>query len=338
MNTIPLVRFVIAGRLRRSYVITPAGQVLLDIPGGGLFHAAVGMAIWENGIGLLGRAGEDYPRDWLYDANRRGMDTRGVHLLPEGVDLRHFVAYPDADTAVTENPMAQFARLNQPYPKTLLGYTPTPPQIDSRTRPNLLTLRQNDVPDDYLDATSAHLCPLDFLSHTLLPSVLRGGHINTLTLDPGAGYMNPTFWDDMPVLVSGLTAFLCSEEKLRSLFQGRSTEIWEMMETIAGYGAEIVVVKRGSKGQYLYDGGSRARWIVPAYPVTVVDPTGAGDAFCGGFLAGFQKTYDPLQAALHGNISSAMVMEGTHPFYALDALPGLPLARLDSLKDTVRKA
>jgi sugar/nucleoside kinase (ribokinase family) len=337
MSTLPLVRFVIAGQLRRNYVLTPAGKALLDIPGGGLFHAAAGMAIWEAGIGLVGRAGEDYPQEWISTAARRGFDTRGIRMLPEAIDLRYFVAYPEIDTAVIDNPVAQFAKLNLMYPKTLLGYTPSPPQIDSRTRPNILTLRQNDFPSDYLDATSAHLCPLDFLSHTLLPSVLRHGHIHTLTLDPSAGYMNPTFWDDIPVLVSGLTAFLCSEEKLVTLFQGRSSDIWEMVETIAGYGCEMVVVKRGNNGQYLYDAGSRSRWMIPAYPVTIVDPTGAGDAFCGGFLAGYRNTYDPLQAALYGNISSAMIMEGTNPFYALDALPGLPKARLDALKETVRK-
>ena len=50
--------------------------------------------------------------------------------------------------------------------------------------------------------------------------------------------------------------------------------------------------------------------MIPAYPVTIVDPTGAGDAFCGGVLAGYRNTYDPLQAAMYGNISSAMIMEG----------------------------
>ena len=114
-------------------------------------------------------------------------------------------------------------------------------------------------------------------------SILRQGHINTITLDPGENYMNPTFWDDIPILVNGLNAFLCSEEKVNNLFQGRSTDLWEMAETLAGYGCEMVVIKRGSRGQYLYDRGSRTRWIIPAYPVQVVDLTGAGDAFCGGF-------------------------------------------------------
>lgn len=338
MSTLPLLRFIIAGQLRRDYIITPQGKALLDVPGGGLLYAAAGMAVWESGIGLISRVGEDYPQEWLEKIAGLGFDTRGIRILPEAVDLRYFVAYPDGDQPVTDNPVLQFAKAGMPFPKTLLGYTPPTPQIDSRLRLSQLTIRQNDFPADYLDATAAHLCPMDFLSHTMLPSVLRKGSINTLTLDPGANYMTPTFWDDIPVLVNGLTAFLCSEEKMNALFSGSSTDLWEMAETLAGYGCEIIVIKRGSQGQYLYDHTSRTRWIIPAYPVQVEDPTGAGDAYCGGFLAGYRMNYDPLQAALAGSISAAMVIEGTNPFYAMDALPGLAKARMDALHDMVRKA
>lgn len=338
MSTLPLLRFVIAGQLRRNYIITTQNKAMLDIPGGGLLYAAAGMAIWSSGIGLIGRAGEDYPQDWLAGMARHSFDTRGIHVLPEAVDLRYFVAYPDSETKSTDNPVAHFARLGLPYPKTLLGYTPPSPQIDSRTQSTMLTIRQNDFPSDYLDATAAHLCPLDFMSHTLLPPVLRRGHITSITLDPGANYMNPTFWNDIPVLVNGLTAFLASEEKLNNLFQSRSTDLWEMAETLASYGCEIIVIKRGSRGQYLYNAASHERWIIPAYPVNVVDLTGAGDAFCGGFLSSYRGDYDPLRATMVGNISAAMTIEGAYPFYALDALPGLANARLEALKETIRKA
>jgi len=140
------------------------------------------------------------------------------------------------------------------------------------------------------------------------------------------------------MVVKGLTAFLTSEEKLRGLFQGRSTDLWEMAETIATFGCEIVVIKRQARGQFVYDHAGHKRWIVPAYPAQVVNPLGAGDAFCGGFLAGYRSSYDPLSATLHGNISASMVVEGNSPLYPLDALPGLAYARLDSLRSSVRTA
>lgn len=337
MKTIPVLLNIITGQLRRKFVITPQGKALIDIPGGGLLYAAAGMAIWDNGIGLISRVGEDYPQNWITRLSKQGFDTRGIRILPEAIDLRHFVAYQDSDTISTEDPVAHFARLGMPYPKALLGYNPDPPKKDPRTQPGILTIRQNDFPPDYLDATAAHLCPMDFLTHTLMPAVLRRGNIHTLTLDPSSQYMNPSFWEDIPVLLNGINAFLCSEEKIKSLFEGRSTDVWEMIETLAGYGCETIVVKRGSQGQYLYSAPNRSRWIVPAYPVQVMDPTGSGDAFCGGFLAGYRSSYDPLYATLTGCVSAAMVIEGTDPFFALDALPGLAKARVDALRDKVRK-
>jgi len=110
-----------------------------------------------------------------------------------------------------------------------------------------------------------------------------------------------------------------------------------MAEALAAYGCEMIVIKRGEGGQYLYDSAGRARWEVPAYPSRLVDPGGAGDAFCGGFLAGYRRSYDPLEATLYGNISASLVVEGTGPFYALDALPGLAQARLDALRQNVRR-
>jgi hypothetical protein len=337
MTTAPVLRFIIAGQLRRNYLLTPQDKALLDVPGGSLLYAAAGLSIWEAGVGLIARVGENYPQEWLSQVEARGFDVRGIRILSEEVDHRYFAAYPDPETCSTDNPVSHFARLGMPFPKALLGYIPPHPALDSRLRPNLLTIRQNDFPADYLDATAAHLCPMDYLSHILLPSILRQGQINTITIDPGDNYMNPVFWDDMPVLLNGLTAFLCSQQKLEGLFQGRTVDPWEMAEALANFGCEIIVIKRGSQGQYVYNHASRTRWIIPAYPVQMVDPTGADDAFGGGFLAGYRASYDPLYAAVTGSISASMVLEGTHPFYALDSLPGLAKARLEALRDRVRK-
>ena len=338
MNTTPLLSFLVAGQLRRNYILLNDGKALLDTPGGGLFFSAVGVGVWENGIGLIGRVGEDFPQQWLEQAAQKGFDRRGIHILPQSIDLRSFIAYTDQNTRLTDNPVSHFARLGLSFPKALLEYNDNPAQLDSRIRLTPLTLRLNDIPSDYLDATAAHLCPLDYVSHSLLPPTFRQGHINTITLDPSAGYMNPTYWDNIAALLTGITAFHVSEEKITSLFQGRSTDLWEMAETLAGYGCEIVVIKRGARGQYLYDGASHTRWIIPAYPARVVDLTGAGDAFCGGFLAGYHRMYDPLQAALFGNISASLVIEASGVFYALDTMPGLAEARRQALKDMVRKA
>ena len=337
-DSIPHLRYLVIGRLSRNFTILPDEQVIEDSPGGSALYAAAGSAVWETGIGMVARVGSDYPVEWINKLDRYHIDYRGIRRMADPVDMREFVAYPDLETRRADNPVGHFARLNLPFPKSLLGYTPVSASNDSRTRPTPLTIRSSDFPSDYLDATAAHICPLDFLSHTLLPPTLRQGHINTITLDPGEGYMNPTYWDDLPVIMNGLTAFICNEEKLASMFQGKTYDAWEMAEELSSHGCEVIIIKRGQRGQLVYERSSRSRWIVPAYPAKVCCPIGAGDAFSGGFLAGFRSTYDPLQAALQGNISASLVIESIDPFYAFDSLPGLPQARLDSLRDMVRKA
>jgi sugar/nucleoside kinase (ribokinase family) len=333
------LRYIIAGQLKRDFALIPSGKALVDVPGGNLIYAAAGFGVWEptEQVGLLARVGEDYPRDWLAAFSRRGFDVRGIRVLPEAIDLRSFYVYTDIYTRLIEDPAAHFTRLQQSFPKALLNYSPPRNTYDSHSTLTQTSLRQSDIPADYLDATAAHLCPIDFLTHTLLPAVLRQNGFTLVSLDPSPGTMTPNFWDDMPALVSGLTVFLPNEDEMRRLFHGRSTDLWQMMEAIADYGCEFVVVKRGERGQYLYDRATRSRWEVSAYPARVTNPTGAGDSFCGGFLAGYRRTYEPLQAVLYGGISASLTIEGSGAFYSLDALPGLAQARLEALRDGVRK-
>jgi sugar/nucleoside kinase (ribokinase family) len=150
--------------------------------------------------------------------------------------------------------------------------------------------------------------------------------------------MSPSFWEEIPQLLSGLTAFITRETEIRTLFQGRLTDVWEMAGVLGGFGPEFILIQMPSMGIYLYDRVNERRWVVPNYPVRMVDPTGGRDAFAGGFLAGYRQYYDPLEAALHGNISASLVVEGSGVFYALKAMPGLMDIRLTALRELVREA
>jgi hypothetical protein len=332
-------RFLLLGKLTRDFIILPNGKTLLDVSGGNVLYASIGLLIWEPEAkpGIVARVGEDYSQSWLNDFSDWGIDVRGVKILPRAVDVRSFSTFTDFATRFQDDPVTHFARLEQPFPKALLGYRVSNSKLDSRTVLLPTSLRQDDIPSEFMDTTTAHLCPIDFLSHSVLPAILRQSDFIIVTLDPSPGYMNPSSWDDLPAMLTGLTAFLPSEEELRSLFQGRSTDLWEMAEALTVYGCELVVIKRGINGQLLYDSSTRTRWEIPPYPTRMVNPVGAGDGFCGGFLTAFKRTYDPLEAALHGNISASLIIEGDPPNYALEALPGLAQARLEALRASVRK-
>jgi len=329
--------FIIAGHITREFILPPIGSPLLDAAGGSALYAAGGLSVWEKQIGLLARVGEDYPRPWLKAVAERGVDTTGIKILHQSLDLRSFFAYNEKFEIARGTAVSQFARRQLSFPKSLLGYQSPPEVRKDAMKSDVLSPLSIEIPAEYQQAQAIHLCPMDFVSHNQLFTAFKAGLVTTFTLDPSPGYMAPSFFRNLRVIVSGLTAFLPSEEELRALFWGETNDLWEMAAAVGAYGCEIVVIKRGALGQLVYDVPGKHKWEVPAYPSRMADPTGAGDAFCGGFLAGYKKTYNPLQAALYGNVSASLKVEGSGAFYPLDVMPGLAEARLSALKNLVRE-
>lgn len=69
-------------------------------------------------------------------------------------------------------------------------------------------------------------------------------------------------------------------------------------------GTSATVVKLGAKGCFV--GDAREGFSVPAFPVQVVDTTGAGDCFAGAFLAGLRRGLSPREAARLANAAGAL--------------------------------
>jgi sugar/nucleoside kinase (ribokinase family) len=331
--------FAIAGKLTREYLLPPAGTPLLDKPGGNLLYAAGGLAVWDESIGLIARVNENYPHEWLEELENRGFDIRGIRIHPEleQADLRSFIAYTDKNERSHSSAVSHFARRQLTFPKSLLGY-----QSPDEVRKNLrdtdpLAPAALDVPKAIRDVRYIHICPFDFTSQSQMVNLFGSGSDQTVTLDPGPLYMKPRFWRDLRIVLQGVTAFLPSEDEMRSLFWGETNDLWDMARRISEHGPQIVVIKRGALGQYVYKADTDQRFEIPAYSSRVADPTGAGDAFCGGFLAGMQRTNDPIVAATYGSVSASLKIEGSGPFYPLGVMPGLAEARLNALKEMARE-
>jgi hypothetical protein len=330
-------RYVIAGQLQREYILPPSGRPRLDKPGGSVLYAAAGVRVWESDIGLLSRVGEDYPQAWRRDFEMHGFDTAGIRIMPGNLDLRSFKAYSEDFVLSQGEPVAHFVRREIDYPKTLLGYKPFPESARDPRRADPQLPMVGDIPEEYLEASAVHLCPMAFISHGQLLSAFKTGSASTVTLDPSPEYMTPGFVKEIVGLLDGVTAFLPSQEELEKLYWGKTVDLWAIAEELGKLGPEMIVIKCGGRGQLLYDVLGKHRWEIPAYPSRVADPTGAGDALCGGFLAGYRTTYDPLEATLYGNVSASLNIGGSGAFYSLDVMPGLAQARLDVIRNLVRK-
>jgi len=85
-----LQRFVIAGCLKRDYILPISGPAQIDILGGNLPYAAVGLNLWGKTAGLLARVGKDFPLDDLDRLGTMGFNLSGIKVLSQPVDSRRF--------------------------------------------------------------------------------------------------------------------------------------------------------------------------------------------------------------------------------------------------------
>lgn len=112
-------------------------------------------------------------------------------------------------------------------------------------------------------------------------------------------------------VVSMIDLLFMNEAEIK-LFTGENN-IFKALKAVHQMGVKVGVIKRGEYGSLLSYEGQLA--FIPAYPVEdVVDPTGAGDSFAGGFLGNFsllgEFTLDNLKKSLiMGSVISSFVVE-----------------------------
>lgn len=326
---------VLVGRLRREFLLPNRTAPHLNQPGGNLSYAAASFLLWEGKPGLVSRVNKNFPTEWLEQFEGMGADISGIRQVNEPIDDRLFVTYTNDMQPRFENPITWFADRQLPFPPELLSYTPTIPHYCSKSEYRPDSIRVTDIPQPYLDVTAAHICPIDFISHKILPSMLKGGMVSTLTMRACNCYMDPSFWEEIRALISDVTAFMMTDIQALKLFQGRSVDLWEIAGILAGYGPEYILINAKDGTLLIYSRLQRKRWLISAYPGKPADPTGMLDAFDAGFLAGYRKEYDVIQAALCGLVSASFCVEGSGPFYLLECLPGLKEARLKVLGQQV---
>ena len=306
--------------MRIDYLITHAGEARVEMVGGNALYAAVGAAIWTGPIHLWARVGSNYPQNWLDKLPAQHIDITRLVRLDTTQDHRTFFAYQPDGRRDDTNAAAHFARIGQPLPSALQDYVHSTPGQDDPDNYEPLALRPADWPKAWQSVTAVHLSPLSLCTHRNVPSYLRQQGISQITLDPGERYMIPTRLAQIKQILPQVDVFLPSAMEIRSLF-GDDVALSEAALTLTGWGARWVVVKNGAKGVLLANGRTQTVTHFPAYhedaDARIIDVTGAGDSFCGGFMVGFVQTGDPAQAVAYGLVSASLVIEGYGALYAI---------------------
>ncbi len=127
------------------------------------------------------------------------------------------------------------------------------------------------------------------------------------------------FWiqnnlEELKQVLKATDIFIINENEARMI--SGELNINKAAKKVLAMGPKTLVIKRGEYGSFVYREGEDL-FFVPAYPLsTVIDPTGAGDTFAGGF-AGYlatSKDYNSFKeikkAMIYGAVTASFTVEG----------------------------
>jgi sugar/nucleoside kinase (ribokinase family) len=268
----------VLGNLTIDDVVAADGVVSLNMCGGNAIYAAVGARIWSDRVGLCARVGPDYPKQHLETLRREGIRLQLTQVatpsirnwaLYEGPDTRRFIAWLSSGSHLAQSPLP------------------------------------DELPPSACSVPICHIAPMPLSVQQQLVHHLRRGDC-MLLLDPHDEYLAGHERAVLELLAL-VTVFLPSRQEARLLFGRDAPE--DAARAFVAAGARVAVVKLGAEGSLVCEAGRLAVHHVPAVPVTVVDPTGAGDAYCGAFGVIYSPGHDALQAALHASVAASFVVE-----------------------------
>jgi sugar/nucleoside kinase (ribokinase family) len=289
---------VVLGNLLVDDVVFPDGRTRMAQPGGATLYMALGASLWGLRVGVVSWRGDDYPAWTLEELAARGIDLSGVALL------------------------------GKPGARTWLLYEGTRRQVVPRLdRPSHSEVSPTavQVPPEWSGARAFHLAPMPFEVQRGLVDALFERQGALVSLDPFIVIRADTR-EECQAVLARTDVFFLSEDEME--LAGDSDDPRPALRSLAGGRLRLLLFKRGARGGLLYDVREDRFVEWHAKADRVVDPTGAGDAFAGGFLAGWLHG-EPLERALErGIVSAGFAIEDWGPAGLLAATPGRAADRL----------
>lgn len=277
-----MTRLLAIGGLTIDWLQTPDGRFGPTL-GGNAAYAAIGGWLAGGAAEVVAVVGDDYPPELLRSLEMAGIGISSVRLSP-GPSFR--------------------VLLDESGPGRSIRYLPGSGRND----------RLDPVPSQLPDlraGDAAHICAISTDSQRAMIDALGG--VPTVTLDSVviAGEIEPDR-DELISLARRVSAFLPSQDEVAHHWPG---PIEQALGEIARAGIDRVVVKVGSAGAIGRDRGQTIH--VPVVPAVVLDPTGAGDAFCGAACVRLADHADFGDAMVWGAAAASVVIEGHGAAHAL---------------------
>lgn len=249
------MKLLVVGSVALDSIITPFGEAH-DALGGSAVYFSVAASLLT-GVRVVGVVGDDYPMEKLRAIGARGVDLTGIERAKgESFRWKGKYSFDLASRETLETRLGVFADFR---PRIPAAFSETPYVFLGNIHPDL---------------------QLGVLEQMKSPRLVACDTMN--------------FWitsapDRLLEVLKRVDLLIVNDEEIRQL--SGDWNVHRAARWVLNRGPKRVVVKRGEHGALLVEAGRS--FFCPAYPLEeVFDPTGAGDAFAGGFLGYLARTGD----------------------------------------------
>jgi sugar/nucleoside kinase (ribokinase family) len=292
---------LVVGSVALDSVETPFGRADDVLGGSATFFSASASHLTK--VSVVGVVGSDYPIEKLEPLKKRGVDFSGLERA-EGSSFRWRGRYRhDLNSAETlETHLGVFSRFSPKIPEKL------------RSSPYLFL---------------ANIDPrlqLDVLNQVEKPKLIACDTMN--------------FWiqsrrPDILELLEHVDLVTLNDAEARQLTE--KPNLVQAAQWIMARGPRHVIIKKGEHGAFMFT--EKSIFFAPAFPLeSVFDPTGAGDAFAGGFIGYLAKTGDLSEAnmrraVIYGSVMGSFAVEK----FSIERLMTVTKAEIDQRMRDMRR-
>lgn len=203
-------------------------------------------------------------------------------LLTENVHINGLISRPGSDSQVA------FIAVEKESGKRTIFWK----------RPSAAPLTPDELPDNFLDR--ADFLHIDGLMHEASVHAVKKARKRNIPVMLDAGRMR----ENMMELAHMCDYVVGSEEFAREFSGSDSFEPEKVIRQMETFGAKAVTITLGEKGSITLS--DNKIFTTPAFTVDVVDTTGAGDVFHGGYIYGLLQKWDIMEVVRFASAFAAL--------------------------------
>jgi len=260
-------------------IVLPTGQTYMAQLGGGVVHALMGAAVWGERPGINAVIGQGLPAEALARLELH-LDTAGLVQL----DIPQIRAWQLFEEDGTRRELYRVKNI-APF---IAGAQPEHFPKHYRNSRGFYLLQGFDGVSAWCKVINGFIL-WEPLQQIMTPD--NRAAIRTILHTCAINLISPNLTEAQAVYGD-----LPPEDLVDALFED---------------GAQTVALRMGEEGSILANRDTGERWHLPAVSVRqVVDPTGAGNSYCGGLLWGLLNGKNLREAGAAGAIAASFCIEG----------------------------